>query len=53
VPYLPSNAGGIIWGAGKPFGGHQLGPWTRFAVLSGYAVVLTGLAAWRLRRRDA
>jgi hypothetical protein len=24
-----------------------------FAVLCGYAVVLTGLAAWRLRRRDA
>ena len=23
------------------------------AVLCGYAVVLTGLAAWRLRRRDA
>ena len=53
VPYLPSNAGGAIWGAGKLFGGHQLSPWTGFAVLCGYAVVLTGLAAWRLRRRDA
>ena len=53
APYLPSNAGGDIWGAGKLFGGHQLGPWTGFAVLCGYAVVLTGLAAWRLRRRDA
>ena len=53
APYLPSNAGGDIWGAGKIFGGHQLGPWTGFAVLCGYAVVLTGLAAWRLRRRDA
>jgi ABC-2 type transport system permease protein len=53
APYLPSNAGGTIWGAGKLFGGHQLGPWTGFAVLCGYAVVLTGLAAWRLRRRDA
>ena len=31
----------------------QLSPWTGFAVLCGYAVVLTGLAAWRLRRRDA
>ncbi len=40
-------------GAGKLFGGHQLGPWTGFAVLCEYAVVLTGLAAWRLRRRDA
>ena len=53
APYLPSNAGGTIWGAGKLFGGHQLGPWTGFAVLCGYAVVLTGLAAWRLRSRDA
>ena len=53
APYLPSNAGGDIWGAGKLFGGHQLGPWTGFAVLCGYAVVLTGLAAWQLRRRDA
>ena len=53
VPYLPSNAGGALWGAGKLFGGHQLGPWTGLAVLCGYAVVLTGLAAWRLRRRDA
>ena len=53
APYLPSNAGGTIWGAGKLFGGHQLGPWTGFALLCGYAVVLTGLAAWRLQRRDA
>jgi ABC-2 type transport system permease protein len=53
APWLPSNAGGSIWGAGKLFGGHQLGPWTGFAVLCGYAVVLTAAAAWRLRRRDA
>ena len=53
APYLPSNAGGTIWGAGKLFGGQQLGPWTGFAVLCGYAVVLTGLAAWRMRSRDA
>jgi ABC-2 type transport system permease protein len=53
TPWLPSNAGGDIWGAGKLFGGHQLGPWAGFAVLCGYAAVLTGLAAWRLRRRDA
>jgi len=53
APYLPSNAGGALWGAGKLFGGHQLAPWAGFAVLCGYAVVLTGLAAWRLRRRDA
>ena len=53
APYLPSNAGGALWGAGKLFGGQQLSPWAGFAVLCGYAVVLTGLAAWRLRRRDA
>jgi ABC-2 type transport system permease protein len=53
APYLPSNAGGALWGAGKLFGGQQLSPWNGFAVLCGYAVVLTGLAAWRLRRRDA
>jgi hypothetical protein len=33
APYLPSNAGGTIWGAGKLFGGHQLGPWTGFGVV--------------------
>ena len=53
APYLPSNAGGAIWGAGKLFGGHQLSPWTGFAVLCGYAAVLIAVAAWRLRRRDA
>jgi ABC-2 type transport system permease protein len=53
APYLPSYAGGDVWGAGKLFGGHQLGPWTGFAVLCGYAVVLIGLAAWQLRRRAA
>ena len=52
APYLPSNAGGALWG--NPLTtGHELGPWAGFAVLCGYAVVLTGLAAWRLRRRDA
>ena len=52
APYLPSNAGGTLWG--NPLTTtHALSPWTGFAVLCGYAVVLTGLAAWRLRRRDA
>jgi len=49
--YLPSSAGGSLWG--QPLATHPLGPWAGFAVLCGYAVVLTGLAAWRLRRRDA
>ena len=52
APYLPSNAGGALWG--NPLTtGHELGPWAGFAVLCGYAVVLTAAAAWRLRRRDA
>ncbi len=52
APYLPSNAGGALWG--NPLTtGHEPSPWVGFAVLCGYAVVLTGLAAWRLRRRDA
>ena len=50
--YLPSNAGGALWG--NPLTtGHALSPWAGFAVLCGYAVVLTGLAAWQLCRRDA
>ncbi len=52
APYLPSNAGGALWGQSAT-SAHALSPWTGFAVLCGYAVVLTALAAWRLRRRDA
>ena len=52
APYLPSNAGGALWGS--PLGSAQaLSPWTGFACLCGYAVALTVLAAWQLRRRDA
>jgi ABC-2 type transport system permease protein len=52
APYLPSNAGGALWGS--PLGSaNPLSPWTGFACLCGYAVVLTALAAWQLRRRDA
>jgi hypothetical protein len=51
LPYLPSSAGGALWG--QPLAAHPLGPWAGFAVLCGYAVALTGLAAWRLRRGDA
>ena len=52
APYLPSNAGGALWGDPLTTT-HALSPWTGFAVRCGYAVVLTGLAAWQLRRRDA
>ena len=52
APYLPSNAGGALWGSPLTTA-HALSPWTGFAVLCGYAVVLTALAASRLRRRDA
>jgi ABC-2 type transport system permease protein len=50
--YLPSNAGEVLFGGG---GGltHPLAPWTGFTVLCAYAVVLIGIAAWRLRRADA
>ena len=52
APYLPSSAGGVLWGS--PLSTTQaLSPWTGFAVLCGYAVVLIAAAAWRLRRRDA
>jgi ABC-2 type transport system permease protein len=50
--YLPSNAGGALWG--DPLAtGNLLSPWAGFAVLCGYAVVLIAAAAWRLRRHDA
>jgi ABC-2 type transport system permease protein len=52
TPYLPSNAGGALWGQSAT-SAQALSPWTGFAVLCGYAIVLTGLAAWQLRRRDA
>jgi ABC-2 type transport system permease protein len=52
APYLPSNAGGALWG--NPLTTTQaLSPWTGFAVLCGYAVMLTTAAAWRLRCRQA
>jgi ABC-2 type transport system permease protein len=52
APYLPSNAGGALWG-NLVTNGHELSPWAGFAVLCGYAVVLIAAAAWRLRRHDA
>jgi ABC-2 type transport system permease protein len=52
APYLPSNAGGELWGLSVT-SAHALSPWTGFACLCGYAIALTAAAAWRLRRRDA
>src|SRR6476660_4658669 len=52
VQYLPSNAGAVMLDGS--FGvAHPLTPWTGFAVMCTYAVVLIGLAGWRLRRVDA
>jgi ABC-2 type transport system permease protein len=52
VQYLPSNAGAVLLDG--TFGvAHPLTPWTGFAVMCGYAVILVGFAAWRLRRVDA
>jgi ABC-2 type transport system permease protein len=50
--YLPSNAGGVLWG-GAAFVPNALSPWTGFALLCGYAAILIGAGAWRLRRWDA
>jgi ABC-type transport system involved in multi-copper enzyme maturation permease subunit len=52
VQYLPSNAGGML--IDGTYGvTHPLAPWTGFAVMCAYALVLVGFAAWRLRRADA
>jgi ABC-type transport system involved in multi-copper enzyme maturation permease subunit len=50
--YLPSNAGGVVWG-GTVNVANPLSPWTGFALLCGYAAILIGAGAWRLRRSDA
>ena len=52
TPYLPSSAGEALWGGARDVSG-ALSPWTGFALLCGYAVVLIAAAAWRLRRADA
>ena len=50
--YLPSNAGSVL--IDGAFGvAHPLSPLTGFAVMSSYAIALTGLAAWRLHHADA
>jgi ABC-2 type transport system permease protein len=52
TPYLPSNAGEVLYGGTFNLQ-NALSPWTGFALLCGYAVVLIAAAAWRLRRSDA
>jgi ABC-2 type transport system permease protein len=52
VQYLPSNAGAVMLDGTYGIA-HPLTPWTGFAVMCTYAVVLIGIAAWRLRRVDA
>lgn len=52
TPYLPSNAGGVLWGGAQGVT-NALSPWTGFALLCGYGAVLIAAAAWRLRRADA
>jgi ABC-type transport system involved in multi-copper enzyme maturation permease subunit len=56
APYLPSNAGGALWGMGASSAGGgdgMLSPWTGFALLCLYAAVVIAAGAWRLRRADA
>jgi ABC-type transport system involved in multi-copper enzyme maturation permease subunit len=52
TPYLPSNAGGVLWGGAAEVH-NALSPWTGFALLAGYAAVLIAAAAWKIRRSDA
>ncbi len=50
--YLPTSAGDVLWG-GATGVTNALAPWTGFALLCGYALVLVGAAAGRLVRTDA
>jgi ABC-2 type transport system permease protein len=52
VQYLPSNAGAMLLG-GTYGVSDPLSPWAGFGLMCAYALVLIGLAAWRLRRVDA
>ena len=52
VQYLPSTIGGELV-TGDSGVANSLAPWTGFGVMCGYAAVLIGFAAWRLRRVDA
>jgi hypothetical protein len=52
VQYLPSNAGGVMFGVTDDVA-NALSPFTGFAVLAAYTAVLAGAAAWRLKTVDA
>jgi ABC-2 type transport system permease protein len=49
--YLPVPAGVAVTNVRPDTA--SLGPWTGFGVLCLYTAIVLGLAAWRLRRRDA
>ncbi|MGY5033431.1 ABC transporter permease [Streptomyces sp. 900116325] len=49
-PYLPSNAGQAVLSVVPD---PAMPPWTGLALFAGYTVVLLGIAAWLLKRRDA
>jgi ABC-2 type transport system permease protein len=48
--FLPSNAGGALWH--EALSERVMSPWSGFALLVAYTVVLVALAARRMRRRD-
>jgi len=52
VQYLPSNAGGVMFGVTDDVA-NALSPFTGFGVLAAYTAVLVGLAGWRLKTVDA
>jgi ABC-2 type transport system permease protein len=52
VQYLPSNAGGVMFGLTDDVA-NALSPFAGFAVLAAYAAVLVGIAGWRLKAVDA
>ncbi|MBC3842813.1 ABC transporter permease subunit [Streptacidiphilus sp. 4-A2] len=51
VPYLPSEAGGALLQIVPE--SPSMAPWSGFALMAGYAVVLLAAAAVLLKRRDA
>jgi hypothetical protein len=51
LPYLPSNAGGVLFTLHPDPG--SLGPWAGFGVMCAWAAASVAGAAYLLRRRDA